>query len=91
MLTGLGISLIIKTNLPVAKLMRLEGKMVKLDLNKIKLEDMLRLPQISPRLAEKIISYRNLHGGFKDLEELKEIKGIGEYRFKKLEDLFYVE
>jgi competence protein ComEA len=39
---------------------------------------------IGPKLAQAIIGYRNQHKGFKSVEELREVDGIGEKRFAAL-------
>lgn len=39
---------------------------------------------IGPKLAQAIIGYRNQHKGFKSIEELREVDGIGEKRFAAL-------
>lgn len=41
---------------------------------------------VGPVMAKRIISYRETHGGFLSVEELKNIKGIGEKVFEKLKD-----
>lgn len=41
---------------------------------------------IGPKKAQDIIEYREEHGGFKSIDELKEIKGIGDKTFEKLKD-----
>ncbi|WP_366924106.1 ComEA family DNA-binding protein [Metallumcola ferriviriculae] len=45
------------------------------------------LPGIGPAYAGRIIEYRQGHGGFKSLEELKQVSGIGDKRFEQLKDL----
>ena len=44
------------------------------------------LPGIGTVYAQRIIDYRNQHGGFKTIEEIKNVKGIGDVTFGKLKD-----
>jgi competence protein ComEA len=41
---------------------------------------------IGPTLAERIIEYRDAHGGFRSVEELGEVDGIGEVRLEALRE-----
>ena len=41
---------------------------------------------IGPTLAERIIEYRDAHGGFRSLQELSEVEGIGEKRLATLRE-----
>jgi competence protein ComEA len=42
------------------------------------------LDGIGPTLAARIIEYRDAHGGFRSIEELGEVDGIGEVRLEAL-------
>lgn len=55
-----------------------------LDLNRITQEQLEALPGVGPSLASRVLDYRKANGGFKSVDELDNVKGIGE---KKLEDL----
>lgn len=44
------------------------------------------LTGIGPAIAERIISYRNHYGGFQTINELKNVKGIGDKIFEKIKD-----
>ena len=48
------------------------------------------LPSIGPSTATKIIDYRNEHGKFKSIEDIKNVSGIGESKFTKIKNLITI-
>lgn len=49
-------------------------------------EQLEELDGIGPTLAGRIVEYRDAHGGFRSLAELREVDGIGEKRFASLRE-----
>ena len=49
-----------------------------LDINTASAEEFVKVKGIGAKKAERIISYREEHGKFNSVEELKNVKGIGE-------------
>ena len=48
------------------------------------------LPGLGPKVAERILEYRQKNGVFKKVEDLMNVKGIGEKSFLKLKPLLTV-
>ena len=57
---------------------------IALDLNRASAQDFERLPGIGPVLAGRIIQYRASQGMFHDIEQLREVKGIGPKKFEQI-------
>lgn len=58
----------------------------KIHLSTATTEQLDEVDGIGPTLAERIIEYRDAHGGFHSLQELSEVDGIGEKRLATLRE-----
>ena len=61
-----------------------------INLNTASKEELMTLNGIGESKALCIIEYRNQNGGFKSIEEIKNISGIGEASFAKIKDYITV-
>ena len=57
---------------------------VKIPVNSAWTEELEVLPGIGPALANRIVAYREKHGDFKSIDDLKHVKGIGDKVFKQI-------
>lgn len=62
----------------------------KIDLNKATKEELKSLNGIGDTKADNIISYRETNGFFKNIEDIKNVSGIGEATFEKLREAIQV-
>jgi competence ComEA-like helix-hairpin-helix protein len=61
-----------------------KGIPYRIDLNTAQHEQLLQVPGIGERTAEKIEAYRHDHGTFKSKKELTQIPGIGPAKYEKI-------
>lgn len=60
------------------------NKNKKININTAGKEELQKISGIGPSLAEKIISYRNSNGKFKKIEDIKNVNGIGENKYRNI-------
>jgi len=63
----------------------------KININTATAAQLQMVKGIGPKTAAAIIAYRNKHGDFKEVDDLDEVKGIGEKKLDKIEDDLTVE
>ncbi len=73
-----------KENLKKNSTVLLEEIKVQISVNNVDVSELEDLPGIGPSLANRIVEYRNTYGKFKNLESLKNVKGIGDKLFHKI-------
>jgi comEA protein len=62
-----------------------------INLNTAGLNELVTIPGLGEKTAEKIITYRTEIGAFRNIEQLQEIKGIGAKKFNKIKVYVYID
>ena len=63
----------------------------KVNINTATQSELENLPGIGEATALKVINYRNENGKFSAIEDIKNVKGIGDSKFEKIKDLICVK
>jgi len=63
----------------------------KVNINKATIQELTQLPGIGESTAKNIVAYREKVGGFKTIDEIKNVKGIGAKKFERIKDLITIE
>lgn len=69
----------------------IDEKEILININTARADLLQRLPGIGPVLAEEILARRKDTGGFKDIEELKDVKGIGDKKFEDMKWMITID
>ncbi|HSF99577.1 MAG TPA: helix-hairpin-helix domain-containing protein [Vicinamibacterales bacterium] len=70
-----------------AGLPQAERQQALVNINTATAEQLTTLPGVGPATAARIIEYREKNGGFKKIEDLMNVRGIGEKTFLRLKPL----
>ena len=62
----------------------------KININTAPVQDLMTLPGIGQTKAAAIIEYRDKNGSFTEMEQIKNVSGIGDATFSKLKDMITV-
>lgn len=63
----------------------------KININKADSANLIQLPGVGPATAQKILDYRSKNGPFKNIEDIKNVSGIGEKKFEQIKDKIKVK
>lgn len=63
----------------------------RININTASVQKLILLPGIGKVTAQRIIDYRQRHGGFKSIEEIMEVPRIGPKTFEKIKDMIRIE
>jgi len=58
----------------------------KININTATKEELMKLPGIGEQTAERIIQHRKIYGEFKRVEDIMNVKGIGQKKFEKIKN-----
>lgn len=89
-MAGTGLGYMQKKRLPPAKFFYIDEALLRVDLNKADINEILRTKAVPRSLAARIMDYRRDHGAFRTLEEVTKVKGVGACRYEKIKEFFYV-
>ena len=68
-----------------------QNKNEKININTATQTELETLPGIGPSTSLKIVNYREENGKFKNIEDIKEVSGIGDAKYENIKDLICVE
>jgi competence ComEA-like helix-hairpin-helix protein len=90
-LTGTGINFLVRTNSDAKAIAANWQDIGRVEINSANEELLMTVPGIGKRLAERIIQYRESQESFRELAELKNIKGVSTAKYEKIKDYLYVK
>lgn len=63
----------------------------RININKAGAKELSGIPYIGPATAQNIIQYRSQNGNFKNISELKSIKGLNQKKINLIKDFIFID
>lgn len=86
----LAVTLLASGSLAAAEKPAASGNGKQININSADVGQLVELPSVGPKLAQRILDYRKSNGSFKRVQDLMKVKGIGEKVFAKLQPLITI-
>ncbi len=61
-----------------------------ININTAGVNQLVKLPRVGEKVAQRIIDFRKKNGKFKRIQDIMKVKGIGEKMYEKLKNLITV-
>ena len=90
-LLSLAVFVLVALTVPVLAGNQSGGPNEKININTAPVEELMRLSGVGEAYARRIVEYRETQGLFSHIEELKNVKGIGDKIFEKNKNRITVE
>lgn len=68
-----------------------KSKESKININTAKMSELEEIPGVGEATAQKIMEYREQNGKFKNIEDIKNVSGIGDSKFENMKDKICVK
>ncbi|MFH1397526.1 MAG: ComEA family DNA-binding protein [Candidatus Omnitrophota bacterium] len=89
-LVGMGIDFLFKVNSKVKTIVCANPDFTRVNLNAADKQELISIPGIGEKSAQRILDYRKVHGFFQNLEDLKNVPGFKGLRFEKIKESLYI-
>ena len=66
-------------------------KSLKVNINTASAEEFESIPGIGQTIASRIVLYRSENGKFKNIEDIKNVSGIGESKYNDIKNYIYIK
>ncbi|MFD0631833.1 ComEA family DNA-binding protein [Catenulispora yoronensis] len=57
-----------------------------MNLNTATLDELQSVPDVGPAMAQRILDWRSTHGHFTSVNQLRDVRGIGDRKFAEMRD-----
>lgn len=91
-LVGIGISYLFKMMPKAGQAYNTSfDKPLKVNINTASVDELIKLPEIGPKTAERIINFRGKNGKFSEISQLKQIQGITDKKLTRIKEFLVLE